>query len=182
MTEAPIRVVLALAIFLAGCGDGGPATPSAEAGELRTPVHIRGAASQAYPDGSTVECTFDLHLALTEAGVDADGARVYAGTMGGESYRKALNPDSSGVAFYADMAWPTALARVVGADSVELRPSGRDTISRYWDGFHLFAARIDSTGYASGPWVCAPFDIKEGGYTDTLLTALGSWELVSDEE
>jgi len=164
-------------LFALGCGDA--TAPSGDVGELPGSVQIMGAADSTYADGSTVSCSFTLNLTLAPDGGVRDGARRYVGTMGGESHRQALDPEGNGVGFFADMAWPDARAKVIGPDSVELRPSGRDTISRFWDGFHLFAATRTADGHLGGTWECAPFDIWEDGYVDTMLIARGTWEVIA---
>jgi len=48
------------------------------------------------------------------------------------------------------------------------------TESRFWREIALLRGfRVDEG--ATGTWTCAPFDIWENGYVDTLLVVQGTW-------
>jgi hypothetical protein len=168
---------MAWAVALGACDD---ATAPGGAASLPSSVHLRATATQRFPDGDSVDCSFDLIVTLTSSQVPAPNTRVYAGTMGGSASRTVLAADGSGLSFFADMAWPQAAARVFGPDSVEFVLSAPAPDSRFWDAFKLVAGTKDPRGHWSGLWTCYPLDINSGGYLDTSLVAAGSWEMVTD--
>jgi hypothetical protein len=174
----PPRAV-SLALTLVACGDGaGPADP----GDTPLPpeVLMSATAFQEYPDGSTVTCSFLVRVSWTDAQRPGPDRRVFHGVMGGEAARQVLAADGSGLAIFADMAWPTSEARVFGADSVEFDLGPGDPESRFWDAFKGLTGTKDAGGTWSGPWTCHPLDLNSGGYVDTAGTAVGRWEVVSD--
>lgn len=169
------RVLLAT-IILGACADS-PAGPD----PVRLPerLHLVAEARSTEPDGRSVECSLDLHYRLTSEARDVGDFVEYQAEMGGEAQRTALNPDGSGVAFFADVgALPgEVVVRVVARDSVELHIEKSKTVKEpFWREFGLFAGRLDGEGRGSGRWTCSPLTVRG----DTVLTAVGRWELAPE--
>jgi len=51
-----------------------------------------------------------------------------------------------------------------------------NTESRFWREIALLrGVRAADGDGATGTWICAPFDIWENGYVDTILIVQGTW-------
>lgn len=165
--------LVALALGLVGCGDSsGPLWGN----PLGQRFQIVGEAAGGDTAGRTATC--ELHL-IMELGADsrpAAGAVEYTGIMGGGVSRTVLEADSSGFGFFADVYWPDAVARFGTRDLVQFVLGDTAAIEggRFWH--EIAQLRGVRDGHqASGTWTCAPFDIWENGYVDTLLVVQGTW-------
>jgi hypothetical protein len=175
MARRAISFLLPLVAALS-CTDStapAPAGPSPLGNQFR----ILGTAEGGDSVGRTASCWLDLIMALDSTGSPRPiplGVE-YAGTMGGGVGRTVLEADSSGFGFFADVYWPTAVARLRTRDLVDLVIGDTlQTESRFWREIALLrGARVDDG--ATGTWTCAPFDIWENGYVDTLLVVQGTW-------
>jgi hypothetical protein len=168
------RPLLLAAVFLAACSNSDGPSPLPE---LPPSLVMQASASSLYPDGSTVSCTFSIRVEWDAADLQR-GDVVYTGRMGGESHRQVLDGNGDGLGFFADMAWPTATARLVRSDSISIDLTGGADASGspFWDTFKALDGRKES-GRWTGPWTCKPLGAIPGGYSDTSLTATGSWEI-----
>ena len=177
--SSPVRVwhFLAAPLLAAAMSCTGSTAPDASLPQLPSSATIRGSAAGTFADGHTVDCTFQIILTLNAPERPIAHRQRYTGSMGGEAYRQVLAADGSGFAFFADMAWPTIEARVIGPDSIEfvLGPGAPD--SRFWDSFKLLAGRRTGEGHWSGDWPCDPLDVNSGGYVDIDYSGTGSWVL-----
>lgn len=177
---SPAVLVLVGVLTVACASDfDGPTTPAPV--ELPPDITIQATAYQLYPDGSEVTCSFRVRVAWDQAEESSPDLRRFIGRMGGESSRKVLDSTGAGLAFFADMAWPTAEADVFGEDSVaiNLTAGGDPSGSPFWDAFSFLGGSKDESGRWTGPWTCHPMGGDTGGYVDTTLTAVGSWEIVT---
>ena len=166
-------VVALLALSLA-CKDG--SAPVFSEYPLGQRFQIVGEAAGGDAAGRTASC--DLHL-IMELGSDsrpAAGAVEYSGTMGGAVSRTVLEADSSGFGFFADVYWPDAVARFSTRDLVDFVIGDTAAVEggRFWKNIALLRGTRDGDR-ASGTWTCAPFDIWENGYVDTILVVQGTW-------
>jgi hypothetical protein len=102
----------------------------------------------------------------------------YAGAMGGDMRRTTLDSTGAGFGFWADVYWPDVRARLLLPDSLELL-IGDTTItdSRFWRETAFLAGSRHPGDPGSGGWTCAPFDIWENGYVDTIGVVPGTWQL-----
>jgi hypothetical protein len=180
MRVTPLKLTLLAAALLPACGDSGGSTSPTPHPTLPPETLLHAQAFQAYPDGSTVTCSFTAFLTWSGASEPSAGERVFTGSMGGEAMRQVLDATGAGVAFFADMAWPTTQARVIGVDSVEFILGPGDPTSRFWDAFSGLAGRKEATGTWTGPWICYPLDLNSGGWVDTSLSAAGHW-VITDQ-
>lgn len=165
-------VLCGLALLSAACGDG--AGPNA-ASPLGQRFQIVGEAAGGDAAGRTAACDLHLIVELRGDARSAAGALEFPGIMGGEVSRTVLEADSSGFGFFADVYWPDAVARFGTRDLVDL-VLGDTALAegRFWKEIALLRGVRDG-GQASGSWTCAPFDIWENGYVDTLLVVQGTW-------
>jgi hypothetical protein len=176
MARRPALALLPLVAALA-CTDN-TAPVAAEPSPLGNQFRILGTAAGGDSVGRTASCWLDLLMVLdsTASPRPIPLGVEYAGIMGGGVGRTVLEADSSGFGFFADVYWPTAVARVRSRDLVDLVIG--DTLQteyRFWREIaQLRGARAGEAG-ATGTWTCAPFDIWEGGYVDTLLVVQGTW-------
>jgi hypothetical protein len=180
MMRHPIVVLLPLVAALS-CTDSTAPVPVTS--PLGNRFRILGTAAGGDSAGRTAECQLDLVMELNSAsqprpiplGVE------FPFTMGGGVGRTVLESDGSGFGFFADVYWPTAVARVGTRDLVELVIGDTlQTESRFWREIALLRGVRDGEvgmggGGATGTWTCAPFDIWENGYVDTLLVVQGTW-------
>jgi hypothetical protein len=174
----PPRSVLALLPLLAALACTDSTAPVAVPSPLGNRFRILGTADGGDGAGRTASCWLDLIMELDTTGSPRPiplGVE-YPGVMGGGVGRTVLEADSSGFGFFADVYWPTAVARVRTRDLVDLVIGDTlNTESRFWREIALLrGARADGDG-ATGTWTCAPFDIWENGYVDTLLVVQGTW-------
>ena len=64
-------------------------------------------------------------------------------------------------------------------DSLELEfPGSQGADSRFWANLAFFAGTLKQKATGAGSWLCAPFDVDEGGYVDTSGFAQGTWRVV----
>ncbi len=175
---API-VVAAVVQLLGGCSDRGSTAPESLPPPLPVSFHVRGEAAGTDACGGTAQCTFHIIVELAGEPRQTPTGRVYARRMGGEASRTVLAPDGSGFAFFADVFWPDVEARLLAPDGIELQigPDEPTEPSRFWRNVQRLAGTRNSQIAGAGPWVCAPFDIWEGGYVDTVTIAQGNWSI-----
>jgi len=175
----PRRSLLAVACGAAllggACGDdssGGPLVA------FPTSLHLLGTAAGPRPDGGSISCALDLHIELSGEIQRTDRWVDYGGVMGGDVQRTTLDSTGAGFGFWADVYWPTTVARLVLPDSIELL-LGDTTItdSRFWHEVAWMAGARGPGDPGSGTWTCAPFDIYEGGYVDTFGIVQGTWHV-----
>lgn len=170
---ARARVAL-LCILLLACDDG--ATGPRRAG-LPSDVHIVGTAAGPRGDGGSIDCGFDIRVSLAESR-RTPAFIEYTGTMGGEARRKTLDSTQAGFEFWADVAWPNVVARLVGQDSLEfLMGDTTANDGRFWHENAFLAGARQAGDPGSGVWICAPLDIYQGGYVDTIGVVQGSWQI-----
>jgi hypothetical protein len=165
-------LLVASALLFAACKES--AAPGA-LNPIGQRFRIVGEAAGGDAAGRTAACELHLILVLGSDARPAAGAIEYAGTMGGEVSRIVLEADSSGFAFFADVSWPNAVARFSTRDLVDFVLG--DTAAaggRFWKNIALLRGVRDGD-QVSGTWTCAPFDIWENGYVDTLLVVPGTW-------
>ena len=158
------------------CTDSTAPVPAGRS-PLGNRFRILGTAEGGDSVGRTASCWLDLIMVLDSTGSPRPiplGVE-YAGTMGGGVGRTVLAADSSGFGFFADVYWPTAVARLSTRDLVDLVIGDTlQTESRFWREIALLSGARADDG-ATGTWTCAPFDIWENGYVDTLLVVQGTW-------
>jgi hypothetical protein len=161
------------AAHVVGCSGDAPG-PAPDGIPLR--LHLTATASGTRSDGAAIDCGLDLHITL-QGEVRRTAAVVeYAGAMGGEARRSVLPDTGIGFGFWADVYWPAVGARLLFPDSLEFilgDTSVND--SRFWDENAFLAGSRHPGDPGSGIWVCAPFDIYQGGYVDTTGIAQGRW-------
>ena len=173
MKPSSIAAVALLCTALS-CKDS--AAPAAEAVyPFGQTFRILGEAAGGDAAGRTAACELDLLMEMGGESRPAAGAVEFPGVMGGGVSRTVLEADSSGFGFFADVYWPTAVVRVSTRDLVELDLGDPvETDGRFWKEIALLRGVRDGE-QASGTWTCAPFDIWENGYVDTLLVVEGTW-------
>lgn len=170
-----IAPTLMLGLVFAACGEGGPGFFPLEG--LPASLRLIGTAAGPRGDGGTIDCGFDLLVTLVERR-RTDAFIEHAGIQGGEAHRTTLDSTGAGFGFFADVYWPDVVARLVLPDSIELLLA--DTTvndSRFWDELAFFAGARGPGDPGSGTWTCAPFDIWQGGYVDTMGVVQGTWQL-----
>lgn len=164
-----------LCVLLAACGDGAVG-PRGGAG-LPSELHVTGMAAGPRGDGGSIDCGFDIRVSLAESR-RTSGFIEYTGTMGGEARRRTLDSTGAGFEFWADVAWPTVVARLVGLDSLELLLGDTTAADgRFWHENAFIAGARHQGDPGSGIWTCAPLDIYQGGYVDTIGVVQGSWRV-----
>lgn len=175
MTRGSVFALLSLIAALA-CRDN-TAPIVIEPSPLGNQFRIYGTAEGGDSVGRTASCWLDLLMVIDSTASPRPiplGAE-YAGVMGGGVGRTVLEADSSGFGFFADVYWPTSVARVRTRDLVDLVIGDTlDTQYRFWLHIAQLRGALDGAG-ATGTWTCAPFDIWENGYVDTLLVVQGTW-------
>lgn len=167
---------LPLVLVALSCTDS--SAPVVVENPLGNRFRVLGEADQTDALGRRAICHLDLIMELTgesRPAAAAAAAAEFPGIMGGGVDRTVLEADGSGFGFFADVYWPDAVARVGTRDRVDLILS--DTLlveGRFWREIALLRGARDGDG-ASGTWTCAPFDIWENGYVDTVLVVQGTW-------
>lgn len=177
LRHALLAVGCGAALLGAACGDD----PAGAAGaELPASLHLVGSAAGPRPDGGSISCALNLIIELSGEIDRSDRWIDYGGVMGGDVQRTTLDSTGAGFGFWADVYWPTTVARVVLPDSIELL-LGDTTItdSRFWREVAWMAGARGPGEPGSGTWTCAPFDIYEGGYVDTFGIVQGTWQFQS---
>jgi hypothetical protein len=172
-TRQTVPLVAALAVACGGDGLGAPRPDI-----LPTRIHLTATASGTRSDGAVIDCGLDLQITLQEEIRRTATVVEYAGTMGGEARRSVLPDTGIGFSFWADVYWPTAGARLLLPDSLELvlgDTSAND--GRFWHEDALLRGSRHPGDPGSGNWMCAPFDISQGGYVDTAGIAPGHWDI-----
>jgi len=165
--------LVALAFGLVGCGESsGPVFGN----PLGQRFQIVGEAAGGDTAGRTATCDLHLVMELGDGSRPAAGAVEYPGVMGGGVSRTVLEADGSGFGFFADVYWPNAVARLSTRDLVHFVLGDTAAVEggRFWHEIAQLRGVRDGN-QASGTWTCAPFDIWEGGYVDTLLVVQGTW-------
>jgi len=181
-TPASRRLALtAVAAFplLVACSDVDSTAPGPLPPSLPSSFRVRGEASGTDAYGGTADCYFFIIIELEGEPRQTPTGVEYLGRMGGEAGRTVLAPDGSGFAFFADVFWPDVKARLHSPDSIELviGPEDPNEPSRFWRNFQILSGTRSQQSAGSGPWICAPFDIYEGGYVDTVTIAEGTWHI-----
>ena len=167
-------VVSAAVLLVAACGDDPSSGAPVDA--LPASLHLLGAAAGPRPDGGSISCALDLRIELDGEIARTDQWIDYGGVMGGDVRRTTLDSTGAGFGFWADVYWPSAVARLVLPDSIELLLGDSSvTDSRFWRDVAWMAGARRPGDSGSGTWTCAPFDIDQGGYVDTFGIAPGSW-------
>ena len=171
MRPSPCFLGTAASLLILACAD--PSDPSQS--PWPDPLILRGAVDQPTTEGLQVTCSFDIRIHL-DGGADQErpGHVRYTGAMGGESARQVLDESGAGVAFFADMAWPTSFVDLIHGDSIQVQLAPADGISPFWDAFSALGGKRDPNGGFSGPWTCYPMGTTEG-HVDTAGTAVGTW-------
>ncbi|HEV8263977.1 MAG TPA: hypothetical protein VGQ06_03430 [Gemmatimonadales bacterium] len=167
------RRVLFLLLWLAACGSEDRVLEPAVG--LPAELHVVGTAAGPRGDGGSISCGFALLVTLAERRRTPAWIE-YEGSMGGEAHRATLDSAGGGFEFWADVAWPSVVARLVSQDSIELL-IGDTTITdrRFWREMAFIRGARHPEDPGSGTWTCAPFDIYEGGYVDTMGVVQGTW-------
>ncbi|UCG62352.1 MAG: hypothetical protein JSV52_03440 [Candidatus Zixiibacteriota bacterium] len=130
-------------------------------------------------DGKTIECYCDLRIELSEE-PDGSVGRTYEGSYGGGLGRTVLADDGSGISLHPDVAG-VVLVRILSVDSVELYfPANEGEESRFWANLVRFGGSWTDDSHWVGDWRCAPFDIYEGGWVDTVGTVSGKWSIIPE--
>lgn len=160
-------------IVLLACNDS--SAPSVSANPLGQRFRIVGDAAGGDAAGRTASCELDLVMEMGDESRPAAGAVEFPGVMGGGVSRTVLEADSSGFGFFADVYWPNAVARFSTRDLVDfVLGDTAQAEGRFWKEIALLRG-VREGGQASGSWTCAPFDIWENGYVDTILVVQGTW-------
>jgi hypothetical protein len=171
------RVLVIAGLVVAGlsCQDSSASVPSDNPLDQR--FKIVGEAAGGDTAGRTASCALDLIMELGSEARPAAGAVEFPGIMGGAVSRTVLEADSSGFGFFADVYWPDAVARFGTRDLVQLILGDTALVEggRFWKEIAQLRGVSDGAGGASGTWTCAPFDIWENGYVDTILVVQGTW-------
>jgi hypothetical protein len=138
---------------------------------------MKGQAYHVDTEGRTCDCRFEFIIELKSETRRTDRFVEYEGNFGGGVKRMVLDPDGNGICLWPDL-YAGLIARFIFPDWLELKiPLNTNTESRFYRALSFFSCRIDELGNGSGRWTCAPFDIDQGGYTDTLLVAHGEWSI-----
>lgn len=168
----------AFLLILMACNGGSPTDPQRTAQLLPQRFSMTGSASSVEDDGTSVSCILELYFELEESPSRSEGVLEYAAVLGGYLNRTVLDAEGNGISLGPDV-YGSAIVRSIAPNTVEIEvPVNAGTGSRFWEELSLFEGTIASDGTASGLWNCAPFDIGEGGYADTLYTASGPWTIV----
>lgn len=167
----------ALMLMAAGLSCTDSSAPGVSESPLGERFKIVGEAAGGDAAGRTASCQLDLIMELGGDGRSAAGAVEFPGIMGGAVSRTVLDADSSGFGFFADVYWPDAVARFSTRDLVHLILGDTALVEggRFWKEIAQLRGARDGAGAASGTWTCAPFDIWENGYVDTILVVQGTW-------
>ena len=162
-----------MCLLLVACADRAVFDPRGAG--LPSELHVVSTAAGPRGDGGTIDCGVDIRISLAESRRTLAFIE-YTGTMGGEARRRTLDSTGAGFEFWADVAWPTVVARLVGLDSLELLLGDTTTIDgRFWHENAFIAGARHQGDLGSGVWICAPLDIYQGGYVDTIGVVQGSW-------
>ncbi|HWA17221.1 MAG TPA: hypothetical protein VG817_12350 [Gemmatimonadales bacterium] len=172
------RHLILSACFLLACGDGASTGPGPEAPLLPANTVLRAEAHKLYPDGHEVTCSFRIELQWKEREDLSPVSYRLTGPMGGEAARSVIDAEGAGLAFFADMGWPTSHATVTSPSTVTFQIAPGGSGSPFWDNFsNLPGAKVGNRW--SGEWTCLPFGGESGGYMDTTYTAPGTWVIES---
>lgn len=126
-------------------------------------------------DTLTIDCECFLIVELDEK--PGSGFGEFTGTHGGSFRRTVLNPDGSGISLEPDV-FGDVILRLYKPDSLEvIFPANEGSESSFWRNVARFPGRRGSGEHGAGEWTCAPFDIWEGGWVDTVGIAVGSWRI-----
>ena len=166
-------MLVAFALALGGCNDS---SAPVFGNPLGRRFQIVGEAAGGDAAGRTASCDLHLVMELGDESRPAAGAVEYLGVMGGGVSRTVLEADGSGFGFFADVYWPDAVARFGTRDLVHfvLGDTAATEGGRFWHEIALLRG-VRNGDQVSGTWTCAPFDIWENGYVDTLLVVQGTW-------
>lgn len=175
MSLKTIGTALAAASLLLACQTDDPTDPTAGP-VLSERFHLVGEAHGSDPAGRTADCEMHLTIELHEE-TRRDAALVEsAGVYGGHLARTVLEPDGSGISLMPSV-FGDAVVTLILPDSLELLfPGNAGSGSRFWEALALLAGTWHD-GAGAGAWTCAPFDIYEGGWVDTVLVAQGTWRI-----
>lgn len=170
-----MRLHFFLVLAAVSCTDSAAPVPADN--PLGARFRVVGEAAGGDAEGRTAECLLDLVMELGNEPRAVAGGVEFSGAIGGGLERTVLEADGSGFGFFADAYWPDAVARFGTRDLVDLILG--DTVGvegRFWrEVTQLHGVRNGDGPGASGTWTCAPFDIWENGYVDTLLVVQGTW-------
>jgi hypothetical protein len=166
------------ALLLAACNARGPTGPEPV---QNLPPTFRLTASASGSDagaGLTGTCSLDWIFELRREVSRQPTLVQYEGVHGGEASRTVLQSDQSGFGFFIDVFGDVDARLNPVLRTVELRiPINETADSRFYRELALFTGTVDEAGFGSGTWVCAPLDLDQGGYVDTILTMIGTWQI-----
>lgn len=174
--------VLAFVALGPGCdGDGSGRYGADGADGVPTTFRMIGEAVGTDEAGRTGTCRMDLLFELEES--ERTPRHVtYTGTHGGELQRAVLEEDGSGLGFLIDVFGEVEV-ELIFPDTLIIEIPVNDTPeSRFYQRLSRLEGVIDRSGEGEGLWTCAPLDIDQGGYVDTMVTVEGDWVLAPEAE
>jgi len=172
--------VLFAALFLlsGGCSDDSPNTVKPP--EITLPIPPQNFFVNAGAVGEdqdlSIDCWYSIVVDLGHP-AELELGKEYAGSFSGEARRTVLAQDGSGISLMPLVAGEI-IVQVLSQDSIELYiPINEGSGSRFWENLALFKGRRSGDGLWEGQWNCAPFDLNEGGWVDTVGIAVGNWKI-----
>ncbi|MEO9849475.1 MAG: hypothetical protein ABJH72_13575 [Reichenbachiella sp.] len=162
-----IALFLALGVLMAiSCNE--------ETNGIQIPLTFRlGGEANGLSEGKKVKCECDQMGELSASYKIKNDTVIYEGSMGGSFSRTVLNDDENGISLAPDTYGEIIVK--LHKDSVWiLTPVNFNTGSRFYENLAAFKG-VKKDGQIFGQWNCAPFDIFEGGWVDTVGTVSGSW-------
>ncbi len=174
-----IGLLVIVFIWMMGCNEDLEKVPNSKkvnSTEFDLPLHfwvIGNAAGDS--EGRYIECVCELIFEIDSNYSLRKDTVIYRGTGGGHISRKSLDENEEGIALIPDLYFPYVEVKVFG-DSIVMDVSNFPTTgSRFYDETEFWKGKLLENGTIEGRWTCAPFDIYEGGWVDTLGTATGTW-------
>lgn len=126
----------------------------------------------------TAECHLDIGIAIRERVGRQGDAVVYQAEWGGSVQRTVTNENGDGFGFWLHLHWPDATVRTIGRDRVgDHHLSGDGRGRPVYHALEVMQGHVTGPGRPTGTWECAPLDIWEGGYIDTVTVAAGTWSM-----
>ncbi|MCI0415306.1 hypothetical protein L0222_21245 [bacterium] len=173
------KIVFAFLVFLtaAACNDD-DGVGSNRVESLPANFKLEAQASGTDSEGTTVDCRLDFTFELrSETFRDANRV-VYKGVHGGEAFRRILDEQGNGFAFFAD-AFGEMEAHLnirTGATAL-IAPVNETASNQFWRELARFDVTMNRNGTGRGTWTCAPLEIDQGGYVDNSISVDGVFRI-----
>ena len=169
-------ILLWILLAFAGCDEDETIRPRVES--LPSQFRMEAVASFTDPSGTTVDCSLDFVFELRSETFRDSSRVIYAGVHGGETFRRILDEDGAGFAFFADAFGEIEahLDTSTGATTL-LAPVNETATNQFWRELARFHASMDQNGNGTGSWTCAPLEIDQNGYVDNTFTIEGTFQI-----